>query len=1001
MTDSQNSALSGPGLAVVGGVADGTVLELSLAAREYRLGSTPNCELQVDLSNVDALHARVTIDGTRLLLSDAGSATGTYVNGEKTGPLHELQDGDRISLGPPGSKGSARLLVHLPEGSFTSRFAPQPPRSSGAFSQTEEPDDASGLAPFSSARQQGQEPWSLMPPNEAEGGLELSSSGDSVFPRVTPQTGEAIPSMSASSATGGLELSGSGDSFFPTLPPLSTPRLPDVAGGLELSAAGDPTPFGDLPAEGGLFSGRSSSEISVRSDPSGLVLGGPEDSNGLVPPTGSEAPEASPHQPFLTLPSLSEPAAELQPARRIVPPAPSLPETVPPPLSALRPEVIPPPPPVVPPRAPIHRPEYTTDLPSIDVEGSRSSAEAPADRSSETRPAAPAASPRRTGRRRSRGFSFSPSPQLLMALGAIVGIGALTGAFFLLRPMFRRPPTAETANPGRVQPGQTLMVTGTGFDTNPSGNTVKIGSLVGNITSATSTQLAVTVPTNAAPAGPVDLTVVVTTSSGSSQPLKVQVYRAPRITSVDPDVVMAGQEVMIRGENLDGKPLVLSFAGVPAEVREASTTVLKAVVPAIPVRSGGTVMVAVAIGPDAAQPMDALVGRLPLVLGLEPQRGVAGDRIQIKGRGFATDDVGNQVLIGTQRALILSSSPNMLTVVAPGSSSGFSEENVTVQVTSKGVPSSNPASFSIIRSSGGSYVPRFFAAPALDSAGPGAAFVACELGPIFALGAKGDDASTAERAVRVSGELNAIVEQALVRRLTVELVEKPTAAVSIAGNPKPILTALAEDAAVYPRLLEGANQRAKAPTTRALASLWTALLRDTLALFAYRERPLHMLEQSSKARVFSDLYAEALRASGPSSGVSVRLVLPTSPALSRSFRETALSLTPETGKGAGAAVEGKWDGRMEADGSRPFQLRLRLEGARLVGSVTAQAGQLSMNTPIRDAVYEKGQLRFVVDLYGSPRLLTGTVAADTITGTIERAGGDKAQLGTFTLRFVE
>jgi hypothetical protein len=280
--------------------------------------------------------------------------------------------------------------------------------------------------------------------------------------------------------------------------------------------------------------------------------------------------------------------------------------------------------------------------------------------------------------------------------------------------------------------------------------------------------------------------------------------------------------------------------------------------------------------------------------------------------------------------------------------------------------------------------------------------VACELGPVFALGAKGDDASTAERAVRVSGELNAIFEQALVKRLTVELVEKPTPAVSIAGNPKPILIALAEDAAVYPRLLEGSTrQRAKAPSTRALASLWTALLRDTLALFAYRERPLHMLEQSSKARVFSDLYAEALRTSGPSAGVSVRLVLPTSPALSRGFRDVALSPAPDTGTGAGAAVEGRWDGSMEADGSRPFQLRLRVEGARLVGNITAQAGKLSMNTPIRDAVYQKGQLRFVVDLYGSPRLLTGTVAADSITGTISRAGGDKAQLGTFTLRFVE
>ena len=36
------------------------------------------------------------------------------MNGEKVEGRHALQDGDRVCLGPPGAKGSAKLLVLLP-----------------------------------------------------------------------------------------------------------------------------------------------------------------------------------------------------------------------------------------------------------------------------------------------------------------------------------------------------------------------------------------------------------------------------------------------------------------------------------------------------------------------------------------------------------------------------------------------------------------------------------------------------------------------------------------------------------------------------------------------------------------------------------------------------------------------------------------------------------------------------------------------------------------------
>ena len=88
-------------------------------------------------------------------------------------------------------------------------------------------------------------------------------------------------------------------------------------------------------------------------------------------------------------------------------------------------------------------------------------------------------------------------------------------------------------------------------------------------------------------------------------------------------------------------------------------------------------------------------------------------------------------------------------------------------------------------------------------------------------------------------------------------------------------------------------------------------------------------------------------------------------------------------------------------GRRKVQVRLRFEAAKLTGTLTTQAGSIEMRAPLRDITYDKGTLRFVVDLSGSPRLFSGPVQADSIEGTIQRATGDKAEMGRFTLKYAE
>ena len=103
-----------PTLVMTGGPLDGTAYPIPMTGREIVMGSSMDAGVQIMLGNVEPFHARLLLSGAGLAISDAGSATGTFVNGEKVEGEQALQAGDRICLGPPGAKGSAKLLVLLP-----------------------------------------------------------------------------------------------------------------------------------------------------------------------------------------------------------------------------------------------------------------------------------------------------------------------------------------------------------------------------------------------------------------------------------------------------------------------------------------------------------------------------------------------------------------------------------------------------------------------------------------------------------------------------------------------------------------------------------------------------------------------------------------------------------------------------------------------------------------------------------------------------------------------
>jgi hypothetical protein len=848
-----------PTLVVTGGPLDGTAFPIDESPATRILGASQDADLQILLGNVEPAHAQVRRSAEGLVLSDGGSATGTYVNGEKIEGEQVLQDGDRICLGPPGSKGSCKLVVKIPAG-----------------------------------------------------GAAIATGG----------------------AAGVMSFAGADD------PPLTAPEPP---GGSAQSPA---------------------------------------------PETIAFAPE---DEPLAFVEPDSAPAAE--PFRQPPPPPPEPPPPPPPP--SLAPPPPPPPPPPTAPAAeatkPAAKPDYLTEQPSIGGGRTREPLEVPA------APAPRAARPAKKavpGKR--RGPILSPA-----MIGILLAMAAAGGGYFAFKKFWKRPPVLESVQPGRSEPGQTVSLSGLNFLSDASANSVHIGEQTALVTSAAETQLAVTVPADLAAAGAEDVPIVVETAGGKSQAVTLKVYRAPKVASVEPDVVMPGQSLVIKGQNLSGTPLSVVIGGLPAEVKEAQPEQIRVVVPRIPAVEGMKSTVTVSVGSDAAKAIEVLVGRLPMVFAATPKSGQAGDRVVVTGRGFDPSPAANEVTFSGLPVLVLTATPTELTVIAPATPRGEGTLNAEIHVKTKGTESTSSAAFALTRASASVFVPRFYAAPVTEYPGEDLAYVSTELGPFFVLGEKGAAASTPERAAVLATALNGLVADAASASLAFELRDSAAPAVALVGKPDVLAAVGPGDAAAYTKPWEAGSKKPRRATPRSVAAHWTALVQDYFSLFVQRQRPLKVLALTPRGKVLSDLYADAQR-QAPGAGVPVGLVLPTSTSLAKSLRDVSL-LVPDEPARASVTVQGLWQGTMDEGGAvRSLEVRLSADGNKLSGTLSSTAGSVKLDSPLREVAYDKGTLRFRADIAGSPALFAGSVATDAISGTVQRGtGGKAAPSGSFSLKFVE
>ena len=100
-----------PVLKVRGGPSDGA--RLPVDEPDSLIGSDSDCHLVVVGAAVSAVHARIVAEEQGLVLSDANSLSGTYLNGRRLEGPQVLHDGDCVSLGPPDSPDSVALEVSL------------------------------------------------------------------------------------------------------------------------------------------------------------------------------------------------------------------------------------------------------------------------------------------------------------------------------------------------------------------------------------------------------------------------------------------------------------------------------------------------------------------------------------------------------------------------------------------------------------------------------------------------------------------------------------------------------------------------------------------------------------------------------------------------------------------------------------------------------------------------------------------------------------------------
>jgi hypothetical protein len=410
------------------------------------------------------------------------------------------------------------------------------------------------------------------------------------------------------------------------------------------------------------------------------------------------------------------------------------------------------------------------------------------------------------------------------------------------------------------------------------------------------------------------------------------------------------------------------------------------------------------MGADPSNPAPFILGRLPLILSLEPRTAGAGDTVTIKGRGFTRDPARDIVRIAGTRVVVGTSSEEELKLVVPFLDAPAGD--VPVELRIAGLDNVGQSSLTLAAPADPVDL-RFSAEPFEDEGGHLHAVVATALGPHFVLSAAGGRAAV-ERAFEAQRRLNDAAG-ALKASRDADIEVRPTDGaygLFLTGKNDPLLEARPEDAAAYNEDWTKLKGKGGPVTPGRLASWWGAVLRDLVLLLARGEKPHYASALSPEGKPLGDLF-EAARKSA-TSGVPRSVLGQGKPPARAALRTIALrvpaSVAAPAGEPTTAAVPtssvpplrlaGDWSGTETESGERRF---VTANFAPPAGSLTYQRA-LTITVVLANVEQGRdGSVRFEAQAGRGQRYYIGKWDGQKIAGKIASDTAGQEILGNFEL----
>ncbi len=256
-------------------------------------------------------------------------------------------------------------------------------------------------------------------------------------------------------------------------------------------------------------------------------------------------------------------------------------------------------------------------------------------------------------------------------------------------------PSITGINPSSGYAGTSVTISGSNFSTDLSGNIVKFNGVTAAVTSASATQLVVTVPSGAS-SGSVTVTVGSSTATSSGTfTITSAPANSPAIGSFTPLEGNIGTVVTITGSNFSttASSNIVKFNGITATITESTNTQLTVIVP-----DGATTgAISVTVGTLTATSSAIFTvnsSTTVAINNISPTSGVAGSSVIITGTNFSATPENNIVKFNGTTATVTAATSSQLTVTVPA---GATTGNISVTTNTQTATSS--AIFTVLSAS--------------------------------------------------------------------------------------------------------------------------------------------------------------------------------------------------------------------------------------------------------------------------------------------------------------